>query len=403
MSKKKDKLYIIILYRDNSYKMISFKKLYKVDLSNDKIKYILIPYLDFKGVYIPIRPTTLYKFYKAEVKIYYQLFFFEYEEMRGDSFSVDEYSNECYNIITLINSLYNVYKFRAISILINDAKEERMKDGIDFLNWTIYPRRIQVIFKDSNNQIIHEIDSEDMGDYAEEDPTTFINPPPHYYGEDRFECLSEIFFTPCETQKNGNTALQNLPIGIKLSDNDWYKIKKPGIELRDSDYFFYNLPDFGCYIYLPYNVYTNLFNIHSFEVQIIGGENYSVTSGEDINQKYNYVSYLKSRRYNQIPTIVEKREFLDAYLNDDLIDIYGFNMYIKSSSTFLIAEIFFPTILSYMTYIVDVKLMESTNIVDKIIVITKDSSYKNPIILVEEEVTQETLIDAFLSIINETN
>src|SRR5699024_3928935 len=131
---------------------------------------------------------------------------------------------------------------------------------------------------------------------AQEDPTTFIETPPHYYGEDRFECLSEIFFTPCETQKNGNTALQNLPIGIKLSDNDWYKIKKPGIELKDSDYFFYNLPDFGCYIYLPYKIYTNLFNIHSFEVQIIGGENYSVTSGEDINQKYNYVSYLKSRR-----------------------------------------------------------------------------------------------------------
>ena len=78
-------------------------------------------------------------------------------------------------------------------------------------------------------------------------------------------------------------------------------------------------------------------------------------------------------------------------------------MYIKSSSTFLIAEVFFPTILSYMTYIVDVKLMESTNTIDKIIVITKDSTYKNPIILVEEEANQEVLINAFLSIINETN
>ena len=100
---------ILILYKDKSYKIISEKKLKTINLGSSKIQQILIPLYDNANSYIPIKPNSIYKFYKAKVSITYQAFIYDMEDSVGTSFTPNTFQQECNSLVEFINAADIIY------------------------------------------------------------------------------------------------------------------------------------------------------------------------------------------------------------------------------------------------------------------------------------------------------
>lgn len=383
---------ILILYKNGKVKSSSLKKINKINLSDKLIKYIMIPYLQSPNIYIPIKPSKLYRFINTKIILEYQLMTFDYDSMDVELYSSDIFTKECHNIIDFINVLYNLYEFRAMSILINDYRENKMCTSMDLFHWVIYPRRIRIEFYDNSKTIAHVIDSEDMGGFDQFSEKDFKGVPPQYLAEDRLNCLSEIMFTPCGTNVNLSNSLKNLPIGIKLENDIWEKINKPSTELKNEDYFLYKLDDFGAYYILRYEMYIKLLTINHFTVQLIGTE--------IISNTFNDINIFPSLDKNKCPHILERKEAIQKYLNDDIFDIYNVSLYVSSVNMFLITLSYLIQLFNCLQYIVDIKLQES-NQIKKFISIYReeDPGMTRAIVLLPQELNYDNLLHVFLSII----
>lgn len=383
-----NKLKLFILYKDKTIKSYSIKKWNKINLRSNKIKYIMIPYLDNTNVYIPIKPSKIYDFYKVRVKLVYQVFTYDYEEGIGESFSEDLYENECYDIVSFINAIYNLYKFRAISIALHEGRETFMSSGKEFNTITIYPRRIIVDFYNNRNEKINEIDSGIMSDLSTWSSDDFIVPPV-YSTEDRFDCLSDFLFIPTiEDDYQNNDTLKNLPIGIKITDINWYKINRPGKELEKNDIFFYKLDDFCAYYIMTYELYVKLLNINRFSIYFIGAALY----GEEKDLFLPSYDNPKSILYS------ERMKAINMYFNEDIFDVYGIVLNIVSVSMFLIAMIYTSNIFLYLRYMMQIKMEIGDGLRDLIYFNKENSSITKGIMLIGDEVNFDNIMKALLSI-----
>ena len=383
-----NKLKLFILYKDKTIKSYSIKKWNKINLKSNKIKYIMIPYLDNTNVYIPIKPSKLYDFYKVTVKLVYQVFTYDYEEGIGESFSEDLYENECYDIVSFINAIYNLYKFRAISIALHEGRETFMSSGKEFNTITIYPRRIIVDFYNNRNEKINEIDSGIMSDLSTWSSDDFIVPPV-YSTEDRFDCLSDFLFIPTiEDDYQNNDTLKNLPIGIKITDVNWCKINRPGKELEKNDIFFYKLDDFCAYYIMSYELYVKLLNINRFSIYFIGAALY----GEEKDLFLPSYNNPKNMMYS------ERMKAIEMYFNDDIFDVYGIVLNVFSVSMFLIAMIYTSNIFLYLRYIMQIKMEIGDGLRDLIYFNKENSSITKGILLIGDEVNFDNIMKALLSI-----
>lgn len=383
-----NKLKLFILYKDKTIKSYSIKKWNKINLRSNKIKYIMIPYLDNTNVYIPIKPSKIYDFYKVSVKLLYQVFTYDYEEGMGESFSEDLYENECYDIVSFINAIYNLYKFRAISIVLHEGRETFMSSGKEFNTITIYPRRIIVDFYNNNNEKINEIDSGIMSDLSTWSSDDFIVPPV-YSTEDRFDCLSDFLFIPTiEDDYQNNDTLKNLPIGIKITDANWCKINRPGKELEKNDIFFYKLDDFCAYYIMPYELYIKLLNINRFSIYFIGAALY----GEEKDLFLPSYDNPKNMMYS------ERMKAIEMYFNDDIFDVYGIVLNVFSVSMFLIAMIYTSNIFLYLRYMMQIKMEIGDGLRDLIYFNKENSSIAKGIVLIGDEVNFDNIMKALLSI-----
>jgi len=383
-----NKLKLFILYKDKTIKSYSIKKWNKINLRSNKIKYIMIPYLDNTNVYIPIKPSKLYDFYKVTVKLVYQVFTYDYEEGIGESFSEDLYENECYDIIAFINAIYNLYKFRAISITLHEGRETFMSSGKEFNTLTIYPRRIIIDFYNCNNEKINAIDSGVMSDLSTWSSDEFIVPPV-YSTEDRFDCLSDFLFIPTiEDDYHNNDSLKNLPIGIKITDTTWNKIHRPGKELEKNDVFFYKLDDFCAYYIMPYELYVKLLNINRFSIYFIGAALY----GEEKDLFLPSYNNSKNMMYS------ERMKAIEMYFNDDIFDVYGIVLNVFSVSMFLIAMIYTSNIFLYLRYMMKIKMEVGDGLRDLIYFNKENSSITKGILLIGDEVNFDNVMKALLSI-----
>ena len=383
-----NKLKLFILYKDKTIKSYSIKKWNKINLRSNKIKYIMIPYLDNTNVYIPIKPSKIYDFYKVTVKLVYQVFTYDYEEGIGESFSEDLYENECYDIVSFINAIYNLYKFRAISIALHEGRETFMSSGKEFNTITIYPRRIIVDFYNNRNEKINEIDSGIMSDLSTWSSEDFIVPPV-YSTEDRFDCLSDFLFIPTiEDDYQNNDTLKNLPIGIKITDVNWYKINRPGKELEKDDIFFYKLDDFCAYYIMTYELYVKLLNINRFSIYFIGAALY----GEEKDLFLPSYDNPKSILYS------ERMKAINMYFNEDIFDVYGIVLNIVSVSMFLIAMIYTSNIFLYLRYMMQIKMEIGDGLRDLIYFNKENSSITKGIMLIGDEVNFDNIMKALLSI-----
>ena len=153
-------LNIVILYKNNSYKIISSKKINCALLNNKNIKLILVPLYENPNAYIPIKPSYLYEFKKATVSIIYQAVIYEIDDEIVTAFDTNNFYKECDNLIDFINAIYNAYKFRGISIYLSENTD--LSTGI--VTFTMSIRQISIKLFDDKNQLIEEIDSGIMKD-----------------------------------------------------------------------------------------------------------------------------------------------------------------------------------------------------------------------------------------------
>lgn len=331
------KLKVIILYKDKSYKLISAKKLRPSHLSDNNIKFILIPLYDNPNAYIPIKPSTLYDFIRAKVSIIYQAFVFEMEVDSGTSFDSQEFSVDCDNIIDFINAIYNVYKFRAISIYLSENNDNMTSSNTS--SFIISIRQIDIKLYDRNDQLIHEINSGVMEDLSEYSSSYFWKSPPAYSNEDRFKCLGNILYIPCSDNDYFND-IDNLPICMHLKNKFWKTVKKPSKELENDDCMLYKIPEFEIYYIMEFELYNQLISLNEFEIHFISAP---IFKGYDTD-------YLTSLDNNRIPSYGEKEEAIEAYLSGDLFNICNTIAVINSPDIFLQSMIFITNIVYYIRY-----------------------------------------------------
>lgn len=382
-------LSIIIIYKNNSYKIISFKKLHIKQLMKNSIKFILIPLYDNINAYIPIKPTTLYNFNKAIVSIIYQPFVYDEENTIGTSFDIQEFKSECNNIIDFINALYNVYKFRGTGIFLDD--NNKMAIPVSFV---MTLRKVNIKFYDSVGNIIDEIDSGVMKDLSELKPKRFQQTPPAYICEDRLESLKEILFIPTIFNYNGRVDLEKLPLCIRLnSDNTWNKIKKPGKDLKLSDHILCKIRDYEIYYLIDYEIYKELIKSSPFQISFIS---------TPVAKEYDE-NILPSLDENKIPSQLEKRRVINRYIDNDIFSICDISVSIYTIDDFLQSYVFFNTILSYIKYFAifcyqgednDI-IMKTFAIFERIV---SDKNTNDTDLITDLESTPENITNAFIKI-----
>lgn len=380
---------IILLYKNGLVESYSEKKFIEKYDKLSNIKYIMIPYLEFPDCYIPIRPFKYLKFYKATLDIIYQSVSTDIEDQLYDSYDPDLYSKTFESPIELINGLYNLFKFRAVSICIDDARTENFYgyDGI-CVEYAICPRRYILKIYDCENDIIYEIDTEDMGDLVDlGEDILKLTPLPYQY-EDRYDKLSDIFYVPSGNKK----TMIDLPLAMYISDSEWKQIKKPASELDEHDSFLYKIDDFCIYYMIRYDNYKELLNINSFVCRFCG---LLIYEEEEI------LSFFDPSNIPSIQERINAMEVMDQY---DCLDVYLLSILITDVQSFLKIMIFLKNIFYYMKYLISEKTFDLSSakynetLKDMIILTNISKKSSKRLMLVEKELTPVKIVDAFLSI-----
>lgn len=329
----------IYLYKDHRIKYKNSKKLKKEKMNDENLKMILIPLIEHESCYIPVKPSTLYSADKFYVEMDQQVITYNYENVDIDEGEILHSKLSTSNVIEFINKLYTLYKCRATSIMLEDGNDYSYSMPISHV---IIIRRIVIKFLTKNNDIIHEIDTGDMGTIDYRDESWVSDPPPAYRLDGIFNHLKEILFTYGSKSIDMGVEIETLPISIKITDDSWKRVNTPEKELSTNDQLLYRIADFEVYYLMSYAFYTEILAIPEFCFKIIS---FPVHLDYDENP-------LPSLETNQIPLLIEKHEFIEKFNNDDIFAVINTDHVILSSlSSFLSILVFLDTICWYTQYI----------------------------------------------------
>ena len=234
-----------ILYRNHSVKKYKESKflsnLYKLDMK--KIKMILVPCDEHPNLYIPIKPSSLLIFEKAEIHIQYAICQEIFESNEYYDLELYNYGLATRDFRSFINGLFNVYKFRGASIVISEVNEAVM-EGSDY-GYSIYPIKIKYSLYDSNDRIFHESSTGNMGSLRKD----IKDLPSQYSFENRFKILDDIFYIPSRVDYHAREPdIDGLPSIINLYDGKhWNKVNHIDRETSDIDLLAIKLIEFLCY------------------------------------------------------------------------------------------------------------------------------------------------------------
>ena len=337
------KLNIIILYKNDSYKIIPYPKLeYKHISDTKKVKLILIPLLETPNVYIPVKPSKHYNFSKVNVDIIYQPFLYDYEGMEGTSYHLTEFKNECNNIIDFINSIYNLYKFRGSGIFI---LENSNLDG--HAVYAIQVRQIKLDFFNEVNECIYSLDSGIMEDMEIYTPETFYMSPPPYVGEDRFITVKEFLYIPDSFDKDFSIAdVEKLYGFIKLNNDDlsWSKVNKPTKELGENDYVLYKVENYEVYYLTTFELIKKFMSFPSFYIEFIT----LVPDLYDYEYDKDYYDLVRKRNMTEY----ERQVILDTYEDHNYVNITESGIMVSNIENLMIVIIFFSNIINTINYLI---------------------------------------------------
>ena len=319
---------ILILYKNNKIKKIKKSNWKDIVYDDKNIEYILIPYLGFKNVYIPIKSNSVYNnFNKAKISILYSTFHNDIYKSKylqeklpkyykyGDDLS---YVQECLNIVEYINALYNILKYINVTNAINDDKDK----------WIIYPIELNISIFNQYNEIIEyrnkEFESIDIM------PNIDIKLDSKIYKKVK-KYLNNIFL-------NDNFYI---PTMINIDNDNWEYVKRIK-NLNNDSILLTFLDDFGVYYMITFESYNKLLKFDEFKLSIISVE--SILPYEN--------NYMKSMDSNKRPSIDEKIELLDCYNNEEVDSGFVLKINIKNIYDFLQYMIFLEPIMHIIHYII---------------------------------------------------
>lgn len=198
---------------------------------------LLVPNKDFPNTFIPIKPSEFWLGENFKIRIDIQIYLVNIDEMTGEV--VDEllYTFDSSNLLEFVNSIYNVYKFGAISSICEDSYSYSSDPSYQI----IYPRFIRI----ESNCGEYESDTKPITDIKESD---FLM---HSYTsliDDKLSAFHKILFNP-------DTDISKIGYTLELGKHNWTSVQR----IRDStiDYFVY-LPTTNTYHYIRGDVYHEI-------------------------------------------------------------------------------------------------------------------------------------------------
>ena len=283
----------ILLYKNHRYKFLSMKKLYN-SKHLENLEFLLVPLVDKKGCFVPIKIHNLPKFHHAIVKSDYNTNIYDFELDESMDVKKSSFNYECNNMIELANAVYNLFKFRGISMLIAEYLEYDLMP----YSYTLYPTKIVLEFYDGSNRLIHSIGNLDMGPIVNSCEFDFSAYPPQYQCEDRLTCLSEYFYTPVDPMYTTREPdIDGLPSVINvLKSKHWEKVKYFSKINLDSEFILRKSPTMSAYFIVPldaYQIISNRVN-HSMSIQFIGNVK------KRTNQFYNVCSKCEFNPHDEL-------------------------------------------------------------------------------------------------------
>ena len=338
MKKKKiRRLSYLILYKNHKYDVIREDKLNPRQLSSKDIQTILVPCTDRENLYIPMKPSSLYDFHRVHVAIQYRVFTFDLESTAGEDLIDTTYEIDCFNLIDLANALFNLYKFRGVSIFIAENLYIENSTVTD----TLYPIKIKIDFYSERDTLIHTIESKTMSSFTKHNPEKFRAFPPPYSWEDRFVCLEDMMFVPMgNPYRKLEPGIDGLDLMIALVDEHHWKSLHRFKQALEQDYVLHKIADFEAYYLITGDVMCRLeeSNFSSWEIFITC----AVMSPEE---KANYFPNKDKITWQT------KTKIYDDYFNDGIAyAVFPVQFSMQDFVDFLTIYAFIFVIMNYVSY-----------------------------------------------------
>lgn len=292
---------ILILYKNHTFDLMGLNELESIDMSGSHIQCILIPFTDVVNGYIPIKPSFLCTAHHVHVKIIYQGFqIFAAlegnwdEEDYEENFPLKIFEVDCFNIIDMVNAIYNLLKFRGTSIFLGEKciAEFPVEEFDGYYN---YPREYQFDFYDENDNLFYQISTGLMRSLLDRYTNEFaeIDDPSIILGliDEALISSSPILYLPDKKE---------LPGMIQLTQTHWTGIRKPMSELSSEDFILTYDDSYGIYYFSTYGLYLNFLKSPHTDVYIYGLVLDLTMEGSK--------GLLTSIDQNKIPSTMEKLE-----------------------------------------------------------------------------------------------
>ena len=207
---------IIILYKDQSYKITQEHKLSKYMKDINLIKYLLVQSLSNSLVYYPIIPDKRLLAGHFELELQFDISSIDFDENSVQFIDSFKSNYETDSLVQFIEYLSIFYKINGISELLESAY---LGDGYNILR-AIYPSYYHIHFGYGKYNEYEDIDSGELERIKS--PDSYEESVFNWLVNDRMSNLSDILLIP-DSSKNSS---HKLPIIMEMSDDTWTKINK---------------------------------------------------------------------------------------------------------------------------------------------------------------------------------
>lgn len=254
---------IIILYKDQSYKITQEHKLSKYMKDINLIKYLLVQSLSNSLVYYPIIPDKRLLAGHFELELQFDISSIDFDENSVQFIDSFKSNYETDSLVQFIEYLSIFYKINGISELLESAY---LGDGYNILR-AIYPSYYHIHFGYGKYNEYEDIDSGELERIKS--PDSYEESVFNWLVNDRMSNLSDILLIP-DSSKNSS---HKLPIIMEMSDDTWTKINKvnylPELNIDNDAMILLKVNDFNSYYLTTYEFYRKMTHTPSISFDVV--------------------------------------------------------------------------------------------------------------------------------------
>ncbi len=254
---------IIILYKDQSYKITQEHKLSKYMKDINLIKYLLVQSLSNSLVYYPIIPDKRLLAGHFELELQFDISSIDFDENSVQFIDSFKSNYETDSLVQFIEYLSIFYKINGISELLESAY---LGDGYNILR-AIYPSYYHIHFGYGKYEGYEDINSGELERIKS--PDSYEESVFNWLVNDRMSNLSDILLIP-DSSKNSS---HKLPIIMEMSDDIWTKINKvnylPELNINSDAIILLKVNDFNSYYLTTYEFYRKMTHTPSISFDVV--------------------------------------------------------------------------------------------------------------------------------------